>query len=405
MAEFLYVAINRKGYQVTGEIEAYDQKNALRKLHADELTILRLDPVRPKHWIYKLFQPVRPILLVLYFRQLAVMIAAGIPVMRTVESLATGETQGPVRYQKALRRLAIDVHSGYSLSQAMRQQPEYFSAFMAGSVRIGEVSGRLPETLLNCATHLEKEYRYGLRLKQALVYPIALLTCSGVLMVFCFTYMIPKFLLLFGDMQVELPLPTQIVLNASRWVEMYGPVVLATLSGPLLFGLWMFRNWARTRQGRWHLEWMMLKIPWYGGQVRRRMLARYFRSLSTLLRSAVPVVATLEVLVASLDHEILSATARFQLAAVQEGTTLSAGMRRSGFFPPLAIELVRVGEVTGDPTPMMERLADFFDEEMGRGLDTMSKLIEPVILAVMGGVVAFLLLAAFLPIYKLAQSF
>lgn len=405
MAEFLYVAVNRKGYQVSGEIEAYDQKTALRKLHADDLTILRLDPVRPKPWIYKVLQPVRPILLVLYFRQLAVMIAAGIPVMRTVQGLASGETQGPLRYQKALRKLAIDVHSGYSLSQAMRQQPEYFSAFMAGSVRIGEVSGRLPETLLNCATHLEKEYRYGMRLKQALVYPVALLSCAGLLMLFCFTYMIPKFLMLFGDMQVELPLPTQIVLNASRWVEMYGPVVLGTLSGPLLFGLWMFTHWARTRQGRWHLEWLMLKIPWYGGQVRRRMLAQYFRSLSTLLRSAVPIVATLEVLVASLDREILSATARYQLAAVQEGTTLSAGMRRSGFFPPLAIELVRVGEVTGDPTPMMERLADFFDEEMGRGLETMSKLIEPVLLAVMGGVVAFLLLAAFLPIYKLAQSF
>lgn len=405
MADFLFVAINRKGFQISGEIEAFDQKTALRKLHADDLTVIRLDPVRPKPWIYKVLQPVRPILLVLFFRQLAVMIASGIPVMRTVESLASGETQGPVRYRKALRKLAVDVHSGYSLSQAMRQQPEYFSAFMSGSVRIGEVSGRLPETLINCATHLEKEYRYGLRLKQALVYPIALLTCSGLLMFFCFTYMIPKFLMLFGDMQVELPLPTRIVMQTSRWVEMYGPVVLATLSGPLVFGLWIFQSWARSRHGRWHLEWLLLKTPWYGGQVRRRMLAQYFRSLSTLLRSAVPIVATLEVLVNSLDREILSATARYQLAAVQEGTTLSAGMRRSGFFPPLAVEMVRVGEVTGDPTPMMERLADFFDEEMGRGLETMSKLIEPIILAVMGGAVAFLLLAAFMPIYTLAQSF
>ncbi len=234
---------------------------------------------------------------------------------------------------------------------------------------------------------------------------MVLLTCSGLLIALCFTYMVPRFVELFGNVKVELPWPTRVLLEASRAVRTYGPVALATLAGPLTFAGWLFGRWARTRPGRWHLEWLLLRIPWYGGQVRRRMLAGYFRSLATLLRSAIPLVVSLDVLVASLDREILSATARFQLAAVREGSTLSAGMRRSGFFPPLALEMVRVGEETGNPVPMLERLANFFDEEMTRGLEVMSRLLEPVVLLVMGFAVAFLLLAAFLPIYRLAEAF
>lgn len=404
MPEFTFVARDRQGQTLRGEIEARDPTTAVRRMHDQDLTVLRLEALRPKPWIFLVMQPVRPALVVLYLQQLAVMLTAGIPMSRDLEALALNP-EGPPRFRKGLARVADDVRSGYSLSQALRLRPEFFSPFVVGSVRIGEISGRLPETLANCAGHLEKEYLYGLRLRQALVYPTVLLTCSGLLVALCFTYMVPRFVELFGDVKVELPWPTRVLLNASRAVRRYGPVALATLAGPAAFGTWLINRWARTRPGRWHLEWLLLHIPWYGGQLRRRMLAGYFRSLATLLRSAIPLVVCLDVLVASLDREILSATARFQRAAVREGSTLSAGMRRSGFFPPLALELVRSGEETGNPAPMLERLADFFDEEMTRGLEVMSRLLEPIILLVMGGAVAFLLLAAFLPIYRLAEAF
>ncbi len=404
MPEFTFVARDRQGQTLRGEIEARDPTTAVRRMHDQDLTVLRLEALRPKPWIFLVMQPVRPALVVLYLQQLAVMLTAGIPMSRALEALALNP-EGPPRFRKGLARVADDVRSGYSLSQALRLRPEFFSPFVVGSVRIGEISGRLPETLANCAGHLEKEYLYGLRLRQALVYPTVLLTCSGLLVALCFTYMVPRFVELFGDVKVELPWPTRVLLNASRAVRRYGPVALATLAGPAAFGTWLINRWARTRPGRWHLEWLLLHIPWYGGQLRRRMLAGYFRSLATLLRSAIPLVVCLDVLVASLDREILSATARFQRAAVREGSTLSAGMRRSGFFPPLALELVRSGEETGNPAPMLERLADFFDEEMTRGLEVMSRLLEPIILLVMGGAVAFLLLAAFLPIYRLAEAF
>jgi len=404
MPEFTYVARDSKARTLRGEIEARDLTSAVRRMHDQDLTVLRMEPVRPKHWIFLLMQPVRPALIVLYLQQLAAMLAAGIPMGRSLDALAQ-EPEGPLRFRKALRRVADDVQSGYSLSQAMRLRPEFFSPFVVGSVRIGEVSGRLPETLANCAGHLEKEYLHGLRLRQAMVYPVVLLTCSGLLVALCFTYMVPRFVELFGDVQIELPWPTRVLLDTSRTVRRYGPVALATLAGPVAFAIWLLNRWVQTRPGRWHVEWLLLRVPWYGAQVRRRMLAGYFRSLATLLHSAIPLVVCLDVLVASLDREILSATARFQRAAVREGSSLSAGMRRSGFFPPLALELMRTGEETGNPVPMLERLADFFDEEMTRGLEWMSRLLEPLVLLGMGLSVAFLLLAAFLPIYRLAEAF
>ncbi len=404
MPEFSFVARDRQGRNVRGEIEALDPIRAVRRLHADELTVLRLERVRELPWLARVLQPIRSELVVLWLGQLAVMLEAGIPLMRCLEALASGAA-GPERFRKPLRRLAVDVGSGYSLSQAMRLAPEVFSPFVVGSVRIGEVSGRLAETLSNCAAHLDKEHVYSLRLRAALIYPATLLGCSGALMLLCFIFMVPRFLELFGDVQVELPWPTRVLLETSQALDLYGPVLLATLAGPTLFGGWLFGRWARTRPGRWHLEGWLLRIPWLGGQVRRRMLAGYFRSLATLLRSAVPLMVSLDVLVQSLDGEILRATARFQQAAVREGATLSSGMRRSGFFPPLAMEMMRVGEETGNPVPMLERLADFFDEEMTRGLELLSRLLEPVVLMVLGVGVAFLLLAAFLPIYRLAESF
>jgi type II secretory pathway component PulF len=404
MPEFSFVARNRKGLDIRGEIEARDQPTAVRRLQADDLTILRLEQVRELSWFRRLLQPIRSELVVLWLGQLAVMLAAGIPMLRCLEALASGAA-GPPRFRKPLYRLAVNVQSGYSLSQAMRLAPEIFPPFVVGSVRVGEVSGRLPETLSNCARHLDKEHLYSLKLRGALIYPTTLLTCAGALMALCFTFMVPRFLQLFGDVQVDLPWPTRVLLETSQFLDTYGPVVLATLAGPLLFAGWFFKRWAQTAPGRWYLEGWVMRIPWYGNQFRRRILAGYFRALATLLRSSVPLMVSLDVLVRSLDSEVMRTTARFQQAAVGQGTTLSTGMRRSGMFPPLALEMMRIGEETGNPVPMLERLADFFDEEMTRGLELLSHLLEPIVLLVLGVGVAFLLLAAFLPIYRLAEAF
>lgn len=403
MTEYLYVAKNASGQTVSGQIEGLTREKVIARLHGQSLTIIRLDPVRPMHWIWYFLEPIKPSLLVLFIRELSVMLNAGLPVMRTLTVLT--QHPGPRRFRKAVQRLMVDVGSGYSLSQAMMQSPEYFSQFLIGSVRVGEATGRLPSTLDNCANFVEKEYEYGLKMKTALIYPAVLLTACGLLVAFIFKFMIPNFVSLFVDLSMKLPWPTQVLVTTSRLVDVLGPVVLATGLGPaIVAGIVIFR-WSQTPRARWQREWFMLKIPWYGRQIRHRMLARYFRSFATLITAGVKVTAALDLMARSLDREILVRTARAQLDSVREGLTITQGMRLTGIFPQMALEMIYVGEETGKLPAILHRLSTYYDEEMTRGLDTISKLVEPLVLFFLGGVVGFILLAAFLPIYQLAASF
>jgi len=297
------------------------------------------------------------------------------------------------------------VSSGYSLSQSLRRAPQVFSPFFVGAVRVGEASGRLAETLERCAAWLESEHAYSLKLRAALVYPTVLLTACAALVAFIFTFMVPRFVGLFLDLRMELPTATRLLLEASQRVEAYGPTVALTLVGPVTVGLVLLAQWARTPRGRVVLERMALRIPLYGRQIHYRMLSQFLRSTSTLLGSGVPLGTALGVLEQSLDRALLAHTARLQMAAVMDGLPLAYGMQQSGLFPPMVLELMAVGQETGTLPEVLESLARFYDGEMAHGLAMVSKLIEPMVVLLLGGVVAFLLLAAFLPIYQLAASF
>ena len=403
MKDFLYIALDKEGQRVSGEMEASDATKVKNILHAKGLIIVRIDPVKAKHWIWYVLQPVKPQLLALWIRQVSVMLQAGIALAQALHSLLP--KTGPKHYRVAMERLLGDVENGYSLSQAMMRRPEFFSQFMIGSTRVGEHSGRLAETLDRCASHYEKEYSYSLKLKQALVYPTVLLTCAGGLVVFIFTYMVPKFVTIFVDLNMQLPLSTRLLVGFGKFVERYGPVVIGTALGPTLVFAYVFHYWSKTRAGKARMERFLLRVPWYGRQVHYRMLSAYFRSFATLLDSGVPLYASLQLLARSLDRELLRRTAMAQVETVRVGKQLITAMNRHQLFPTMTVEMVSVGEESGTVDRMMYRLAEYYDAEMVRGLETIGKLVEPVILMGLGGAVAFVLLAAFQPIYQLASSF
>ena len=403
MPEFIYLVCDQQGERRSGEMEASSREKVAQILMKKGFTIIRVDLIKPKHWIWAFMQPVRPQILALWIRQVAVMLAAGIPLRRAVYSLQP--QQGPTRFKKAMRRLLDDLTNGYSFSQAMMRAPEFFSNFMVGSTRIGEASGRLAETLDLCATHFEKEYDYSMKLKTALIYPTVLLTSSGLLVAFIFTFMIPKFVGLFVDMKLELPWATRWLVNSAHFCETYGMVVLCTAAGPLIVLIWLFHYWSKTRRGKGSIERFLLALPWYGRQIRFRMLAAYFRSFGTLLGSGVTMYSSLNLLVRSVDRELLRRTAAKQVEAVRIGKNLNYAMSMERIFPRMAVEMVLVGEETGTIDAMMYRLAEFYDTEMTRGLDTIGKMVEPIVLMILGAGVAVVLLAAFLPIYQLASSF
>ena len=403
MPEYLYLVLSKDGERTSGEIEAPSREKVIALLQKKGFTILSVDQVKPKHWIWYLMQPVKPQLLAIWIRQVSVMLRSGIPLSRALTSLQP--QTGPLRFKKGMARVLQDVNNGFSLSQAMLRSPEFFSRFMIGSTRIGEASGRLADTLERCADHYEKEYTYTLKLRQALVYPTVLLSASGGLIFFIFTFMIPKFIGLFVDMKLELPWATKLLVNSAHFIETYGTVVFFTVTPPLCVLLYVYYYWAKTRRGKAKIERTMLRIPWYGTQVRYRMLAAYFRSFATLLDSGVSIFASLNLLARSVDRELLRRTAMGQIEAVRIGKQLVWGMNNQKLFPQMCMEMVLVGEETGTLDQMCYRLADFFDAEMTRGLDLIGKLVEPVVLLILGAGVAVILLAAFMPIYQLASSF
>jgi type IV pilus assembly protein PilC len=403
MPDYLYIALDREGRRFGGEMEASDPAKVKDILHKKGLIIVQIDPVPRKHWIWYFLQPVKPQVLALFIRQLAVMLQAGIPLGSALHSLQPKD--GPGHYRKAMARLLSDIENGYSLSQGMMRRPEFFSHFMIGSTRVGEHSGRLAETLDRCASHYEKEYAYSLKLKQALIYPTVLLLAAAALVTFIFTYMVPKFVTIFVDLNMQLPWATQVLVNSGRFIERFGPVVLATALGPLSVLGYVFYHWSKTRRGKISIERFLLALPWYGNQVHYRMLSAYFRSFATLLDSGVSLYASLQLLARSLDREILRNTAVAQVESVRIGKKLITAMNDQKLFPTMTVEMVAVAEESGTVDRMMYRLADYYDTEMVRGLEGLGKLVEPVILCGLGGGVAFILLAAFQPIYQLAASF
>lgn len=403
MQDYLYLCIDPKGNRIAGEMEANDAEKVKNILHKKGLTIVSIDKVKPKHWIWYLIQPVKPQLLALWIRQLSVMLTAGIALAQAMHSLLP--KAGNKHYRRSMERMLADVENGYSLSQAMMRRPEFFSQFMIGSTRVGEHSGRLAETLDRCASHYEKEYAYSLKLKQALIYPTVLLTCAGALVMFIFTYMVPKFVTIFVDLNMQLPTSTRMLVGFGKFVETYGLVVLGTCLGPGAVFTYVFYYWSKTRTGKAAIERFLLRVPWYGQQVHFRMLSAYFRSFATLLDSGVPLYNSLQLLGRSLDRELLRRTVMTQIDSVRTGKQLVATMNSQKLFPGMSVEMVAIGEESGTVDRMMYRLAEYFDQEMVRGLETIGKLVEPFILTFLGGAVAFVLLAAFQPIYQLASSF
>lgn len=403
MRDYLYLCIDAKGNRIAGEMEASDAEKVKNILHKKGLTIVTIDAVKPKHWIWYFIQPVKPQLLALWIRQLSVMLTAGIALAQAMHSLLP--KTGPKHFKKSMDRMLVDVENGYSLSQAMMRRPEFFSQFMIGSTRVGEHSGRLAETLDRCAAHYEKEYAYSLKLKQALIYPTVLLTAAGALVTFIFTYMVPKFVTIFVDLNMQLPLSTRILVSSGKFIETYGMVVLGTCLGPGSVFAYVFYYWSKTRAGKATIERFLLRVPWYGQQVHFRMLSAYFRSFATLLDSGVPLYNSLQLLARSLDRELLRRTVNEQVTSVRIGKQLITSMNSQKLFPTMTVEMVAIGEESGTVDRMMYRLAEYYDQEMVRGLETIGKLVEPFILTFLGGAVAFVLLAAFQPIYQLASSF
>jgi type II secretory pathway component PulF len=420
MPEFSYKARRRSGEMVEGVLDVADRPAALAQITRLGLFPVAVDAAKtgaaagarrdgqksdllsflPPALRTQMQQQRKPKLqeLATFTTQLANLLHSGMPLTVALNSMTHLESKGiPAGVSRELKQ---EVSEGRGLSEAMAKQPRIFSDLYINMVRAGESSGSLVEVLRRMANHFQQFAEVQAKLTSALIYP-AMVICMGcVLIAFFMFVMMPQFTTIFTGFNIELPLPTRMLIALSSFLIRYwwllGLVIIVVL---ILF----FRFKASEAGGRALDEWRM-KAPVIGKVVKLNLFGQFSRTLGTLLQNGVPVLTALKITEQVLPNRLIKEAVAKTREAVTDGKTLAQPLAQSKIFPQLMVDLVRIGEETGDVPGALNNLADTYEGELAIGLRLMTQLIEPVLIVVMGGIVGFLLLSIFLPLFKLISS-
>ena len=323
------------------------------------------------------------------------MIDAGMPLVECLDTLARQEAHRPFR--EAIRHTRMAVEGGSSLADAMREHPWMFGPLYTNMVAAGEAGGILDTILARLATHIEKSVKLRAQVRSAMTYPIAVVAIAAVVVAVILWKVVPAFDDLFAGLGAALPLPTRAVIAASDALAAYFPLV-APAAAALGFGFRWFR--ATPRGGR-AVDALLLRLPVLGGVVRKVAVARFCRTLATLLGSGVPLLAGLEITAKTAGNAVIEDAVLVSRDAIERGETVSAPLRRAGLFPPMVVQMIGVGETSGALDAMLARVADFCEEEVDATVSGLLTLLEPVMMALLGLIIGGIVIAMYLPIFDL----
>lgn len=334
-----------------------------------------------------------------FTRQLAVMMKAGVPLLQAFDIVGRGHSNPSVA--KLLLDIKTDVETGSSLSQAFRKYPTHFDALFCNLVGAGEAAGILDTLLDRLATYKEKILAIKGKIKSALFYPVAVMVVAAVVVAVIMIFVIPVFKDLFKGFGADLPLPTLIVMAISDFFVANWWWLLGGIGG----GVWFFfYTWKRSVAMQRVMDRLFLRIPIFGEVIRKASIARWCRTLSTMFAAGVPLVESLDsVAGAAGNYVYYEATKKIQ-NEVSTGTGLTVAMTNSGVFPNMVLQMVAIGEESGSLDAMLSKVADFFEQEVDEAVDSLSSLMEPMIMVVLGGLIGGIVVAMYLPIFKLGQA-
>jgi len=294
-------------------------------------------------------------------------------------------------------RVARDVESGSTIAEALRKHPRIFNDLFVNMVEVGESGGLLDVVLQRLAQYIEKAAALKAKVKSAMMYPSAIVGVAVLVIIFMLTFVIPTFAQMFQQMGTDLPLPTLIVVGLSNFVRSYILVILAVMVG-MVFA---FRAYYRTEGGRLVVDALMLKLPVFGMLIRKVSVARFTRTLGTLVASGVPILEALRITARTAGNKVLERAVDATRESVTAGKTLVEPLKVSGVFPPMVIQMINVGEQTGALDTMLSKIADFYDEEVDVAVSGLMSLLEPMMIVFLGVVIGGLVVAMYLPIFKL----
>ncbi|MBM3777672.1 MAG: type II secretion system F family protein [Acidimicrobiia bacterium] len=398
MPLFAYAGRTRSGERVQGERTADSIDLAVAALRGEAIVVTRINAVaRPPRNILAVWRvrQVAPRTLAQFTRQLSVMIDAGLPLVRALDLLADQETDP--RFARVIVAARADVERGLSLADALRGHPDVFDALFTGMVAAGEAGGVLDVILARLAGHVEGAARLQSRVRAAMAYPALVLGMAGVVIVVVLWTVVPAFAGLFAGLGAELPLPTRAVIALGESVVRLSPVALVGTVALLV----AWKRWYRSDRGRRFVDGALLRTAVVGPLLRKVAVARFCRTLGTLLASGVAILDALDITARSAGNAVVEAAVRTVRARIERGESLAGPIGETGVFPSMVAQMVGVGEVTGALDTMLVRIADVFEDEVDVAVAGLLTLLEPLMIAVLGVVVGGIVIAMYMPIVGL----
>ena len=403
MPVYAYVGLSPEGKNVNGIIDAESPRAARLKLRRTgvfptSLTETREDTTpRASRSISRLLERASPQELAVMTRQLSTLVSAGLPLVDCLSALI--DQVDSERLKQILTETRERVNEGSSLADALAEHPKLFSDLFVNMVRAGEASGALDVVLLRLADYTESTARLRAKLRSALTYPIIMVLVGGAILFFLLSYVVPKITRIFTESKQVLPLPTRALLAISGAFASYWPVVLVLL----IAAAFAFRYWVRTPKGRARYDRWVLRLPVFGKLLQKIAVARFSRTLSTLLKSGIGLLPSLDIVKNIVDNRVLFDATEAARDAIREGQSIAPPLKKSGIFPPLMIHMIAVGERSGQLEQMLIKTAEAYEGEVDGTIATLTTLLEPVMILFMGGLVLFIVLSILLPIFQMNQ--
>jgi type IV pilus assembly protein PilC len=398
MPIYNWKGVNSYGEKRKGKIESVDEAGARAQLKR-----MRIDVSHCKEAPKDMFENIdffKPKVtgkdLVIFTRQLSTMIDAGLPLVQCLQIL--GKQQSNQTFKKVILNLQSDVETGNTLADAMRKHPKVFDNLYSNMIEAGEVGGILDTILSRLAAFKEKAMALQKKIKGAMTYPAICLGISLVILVVILVFVVPVFKEMFEGFGSALPAPTQIVVNMSEGIQSYFIYII------IFFGLLTFaiKKIYATERGQLKMDAMFLKAPVVGDLIRKVAVAKFTRTLGTMLQSGVPILDSLQVVGRTAGNKVIE-RAVFRVAdAVAEGRAIVEPLEETGVFPNMVVQMINVGESVGALDSMLEKIADFYDEEVNQAVENLTAMIEPFMMVFLGGMIGGLVVAMYLPIFKIA---
>jgi type IV pilus assembly protein PilC len=409
MPSYAYVARDRTGKRIAGTQEGASKEALATTLREKGLTVSKVEEKKAVSRAkaksgggFQLFKgKVKLRDLSIFCRQFATMINAGVSLVRCLDVLE--QQTSSFRLKQIIRDIGSEIEAGASLSRAMGKHPRVFSNLSVGLVRAGEVGGVLDDTLERLAGFMESDMELRRKVKAAMTYPVIVMIMAAGIVIFLSVFILPKFVKLFSDLGMkkdQFPMMTLMLMNFSSFIITYWWAAIM-----IVVGVWLgFNRLKRTKTGGRYLDMIKLKIPVMGSLTHKIAMARFSRTLSTLLSSGVPILQAMETTAGTVDNVLIQDAILAARASIREGDTIADPLAASRQFPPMVVQMISIGEETGQLDSMLQKVAEFYESEVDAALEGLTSAIEPVMIVGLGGVVLFILIALWMPLIGVIQN-